>query len=86
MKRISIIAAILATVSCSAPAEKGLKDVFADQFYIGAAINEDEIRGTDTEGVEILKKHFSSIVAENCMKSEEIHPEEGVYIIPQFSI
>ncbi len=79
MKRISIIAAILATVSCSAPAEKGLKDVFADKFYIGAAINEAEIRGTDTEGVEILKKHFSSIVAENCMKSEEIHPEEGVY-------
>lgn len=79
MKRISIIAAILATVSCSAPAEKGLKDVFADKFHIGAAINEAEIRGTDTEGVEILKKHFSSIVAENCMKSEEIHPEEGVY-------
>lgn len=79
MNKISIIAAIIAAASCCAPAEKGLKDVFADQFHIGAAINEGEIRGTDAEGVEILKKHFSSIVAENCMKSEEIHPEEGVY-------
>ena len=79
MKRISIIAALAAVVSCGAPEEKALKDTFADQFYIGAAINEDEIRGTDVEGVELLKKHFSSIVAENCMKSEEIHPEENVY-------
>ena len=80
MKRISIIAAGLAAlVSCSAPAEKGLKDVFADHFYMGTALNEAHIRGTDVAGLEITKKHFNSIVAENCMKSEEIHPEEGVW-------
>lgn len=79
MKRLTIIAAIACLASCGTPEEKGLKDVFADNFYIGAALNEAEIRGIDTTGVDILKKHFNSIVAENCMKSEEIHPLENVY-------
>ena len=80
MKRISMIAAgLVALVSCSAPAEKGLKDVFADHFYMGTALNEAHITGTDVAGLEITKKHFNSIVAENCMKSAVIHPEEGVW-------
>lgn len=69
----------MVAASCSAPEEKGLKDTFAEHFYIGAALNEAEITGADAEGLEILKKHYSSIVPENCMKSEEIHPEEDVY-------
>lgn len=79
MKRISIIAAILAAVSCSAPAEKGLKDVFADHFHLGTALNDAQITGIDKKGIETVKKHFSSIVAENCMKSEVVNPAEGVY-------
>lgn len=74
-----MLTAIVLAVSCCTPAEKGLKDVFADNFYIGTALNEAEITGADVEGVELIKKQFNSIVAENCMKSEEIHPEEGVY-------
>ena len=79
MKNVSIIIALAVLASCGTPEKKGIKDAFADNFYIGAALNEAEIRGIDTTGVEIIKKHFNSIVAENCMKSEEIHPEEGVY-------
>lgn len=79
MKNVSIIIALAVLASCGTPEEKGIKDAFADNFYIGAALNEAEIRGIDTTGVEIIKKHFNSIVAENCMKSEEIQPEEGVY-------
>lgn len=79
MKNVSVIIALAVLASCGTPEEKGIKDAFADNFYIGAALNEAEIRGIDTTGVEIIKKHFNSIVAENCMKSEEIHPEEGVY-------
>lgn len=80
MKRFSFISAcLMVAASCSAPEEKGLKDTFAEHFYIGAALNEAEITGADAEGLEILKKHYSSIVPENCMKSEEIHPEEDVY-------
>ena len=79
MKKILIFAALGLITACTAPEEKGAKDVFAEHFYLGTALNEAQITGLDTKGVETIKKHFNSIVAENCMKSEEIHPEEGVY-------
>ncbi len=78
-KSILIATFCFAALSCTAQKERGLKDVFADDFYIGAALNEWEIRGRDTSGVKLLKKHFNSIVAENCMKSEEIQPREGEF-------
>lgn len=79
MKKILLFAALGLITACSTPEEKGAKDVFAEHFYLGTALNEAQITGLDTKGVETIKKHFNSIVAENCMKSEVIHPEEGVY-------
>lgn len=81
MKKILLpLAAALALCACGQKNEaESIKDAFEGKFYIGAALNEAEIRGWDTTGVEILRKHFNSIVAENCMKSMEIHPEEDVY-------
>lgn len=79
MKRIIAIAAMAMAASCGTPEPQGLKDAFSGHFLMGAALNEDEITGRDIDGVELIKKNFNSIVAENCMKSEEIHPEEGVY-------
>lgn len=80
MKRILLAAIVLAAASCSATKhEPGLKDAFEGKFTIGAAINEAQIRQLDTLGVRTLKKHFNSIVAENCMKHEELHPAEGVW-------
>lgn len=79
MKKILLFAALGLITACSTPEEKGAKDVFAEHFYLGTALNEAQIIGLDTKGVETIKKHFNSIVAENCMKSEDIHPEEGVY-------
>ena len=74
-------AVVLAAAGCSSKAEepKGIKDAFEGKFYIGTALNEAEIRGIDTTGVELVKTHFNSIVAENCMKNEEIHPAEDVW-------
>ena len=80
MKRLlTFAAAALVAASCAPKAPQGVKDAFEGKFYIGTALNEAEIRGWDTTGVEIVKKHFNSIVAENCMKSMEIHPEEDVW-------
>lgn len=56
-----------------------LKDALKDKFHIGAALNEAQITGSDTAGVRVLKQQFSAIVAENCMKSMNIHPEENRY-------
>ena len=56
-----------------------LRGALNGKFYIGAALNANHITGRDTLGLQVLKKHFSSIVAENCMKSMEIHPEMNRY-------
>ena len=51
-----------------------LKDYFGDKYLIGVAVNVSQSYEQDSLGAAIVKKHFNSIVAENCMKSEEIHP------------
>ncbi len=56
-----------------------LKDVFKDDFYIGTALNEDEILEKDERALTILTKYFNSITADNAMKWECIHPEPNEY-------
>lgn len=59
--------------------QPGLKDAFGEQFLIGAALNTRQSSGRDTAAVHIIKQHFNTIVAENCMKCEVIHPEKDRY-------
>ena len=59
--------------------EPTLKSVMENKFLIGTALNEAQIMGMDTKSLELVKRHFSSIVAENCMKSGSLHPEENRY-------
>ncbi|UII19581.1 endo-1,4-beta-xylanase [Fulvivirga ligni] len=56
-----------------------LKDALQDKFYIGTALNTDQIMGRDTAAMQVVKHHFNAIVAENCMKSANIQPREGVF-------
>lgn len=84
MKKTLAIFALLPLLACTPQkaeeaSEPTLKDVFKDKFLIGAAVNTDIINGTDAKGDSVVSLHFNSIVAENCMKSAEINPEEGVY-------
>lgn len=60
-----------------------LKEAVGDQFLIGTVLNVFQSSGRDTNAVNIVKKHFNAIVAENCMKMEEVHPEEGKYTFDQ---
>src|ERR1035437_6930406 len=59
--------------------KKGLKDVFQGKFYIGTAINTGQITGKDTAAIRIIKQHFNTITAENCMKCGSLQPEEGKF-------
>lgn len=72
--------------SCTAAPDKTdkkenntLKGVLGDKFHIGVALNANQITGRDTKGLQVMSEHFNSIVAENCMKSMELHPEEDRY-------
>lgn len=60
-----------------------LKSAIGDKFLIGVALNTTQTGGQDEEAVKIVKRHFNSIVAENCMKSEVIHPTENEYDFAQ---
>lgn len=66
-------------LSCKPKAEIGLKDAFANKFYVGVAMNTAQITGNDSLALALIKKHFNSIVAENCMKSEVMQPVEGEF-------
>ncbi len=67
--------------NCKQPAKEvePLKSALKNKFYIGAALNTAQITGKDSQAVEIVKKQFNSIVAENCMKMENLQPEKGVF-------
>lgn len=75
-----LIAVALMNVNPEASAQvKTLKEALKDKFLIGAAVNTLQSSGIDQAGVRIIQQQFNSVVAENCMKSEEVHPEEKRY-------
>ena len=63
--------------------EIGLKDIVGNKFLVGAALNVRQSSGADTSSLRIVKRHFNSIVAENCMKSEQIQPREGEFFFDE---
>ncbi len=68
--------------SCQIKGEKekqSLKSALQGSFLIGTAMNKEQIQDEDPMAVEVILEHFSSVVAENCMKSERIHPREDEY-------
>ena len=84
MKNVKLLLAGMAiTMAACSPQKQAegptLKEVFKDKFLMGVAMNTWQVAGLDTAATNIVKKHFNSIVAENCMKCEVIHPEENRY-------
>ena len=86
MKSLPFAAAFLAlAAACSTSvtppeAPASLKDALADDFLIGAALDTSLVAGLRPGADSITRLHFNSIVAENCMKSAEINPAQGVYL------
>ena len=71
----------LGLMACQTPVEKeqSLKDAFDGKFLIGTALNTTQVAGEEPEAIEITLKHFNSVVAENCMKMENLQPTEGAF-------
>jgi len=57
-----------------------LRDVFADYFTIGAAV---ELKHLEGQNLEMLNKHYNLLVAENLMKPISIQPIEGTFNFTQ---
>lgn len=82
MKKITSLALELLLVS-SCFAQKGnanaqiptLQSTLGKYFLVGAAIDTRLPAGQDPEAEAVIKEQFNQVVAENCMKGEENHPE-----------
>jgi len=60
-------------------ARPALKQVFADDFLIGTAMNARQIEGQDARGDSLIDEQFSAVTPENVMKAALIHPEWNTY-------
>lgn len=58
---------------------RALKEVFKNDFKIGAALNPRHFSEQDILGTEIVKTHFNTITPENVLKWSLVHPEPGKY-------
>ena len=69
----------IGTLSFSQTKSQTLKDVFKDDFYIGAALGAEHILEKNPKANTLIKTQFNSITPENHMKSMNIHPEWNRY-------
>jgi len=81
IRNTSLILLILLISACSPvnPKTIPLKEAFKEKFYIGVAMNGPQVAGIDSVSRDIIEMNFNAAVAENCMKSGPIHPEENTY-------
>ena len=56
-----------------------LKDSFKGDFYIGTALNINQIEEKDPKSDALIRKEFNAITAENIMKSMFVHPAKDKY-------
>lgn len=81
-----ILSAIAAMAFCGHAAAQtndadlpALKDFVKGKFDIGVALNANQAADNLPEITKLVTRHFNNIVAEDCMKSENIHPEKDRY-------
>ncbi|MDR0812364.1 MAG: endo-1,4-beta-xylanase [Paludibacter sp.] len=74
---ICLLSFVFCLVSCTNKSPQTLKDAYSQKFLIGVAVNTDISSEKDTLSVAVVKQNFNSIVAENCMKSMFLQPEEN---------
>ncbi len=77
---LSMISLFVLISGCAQNSRPALKAAFEDKFYIGVALNQDQVMGHDAQSMAIVEKHFNSLTPENCLKWEVVHPELDVYI------
>ncbi len=76
MKKIIIIALCAVALPLHA---QSLAEAYRDYWYTGVSVNQWEVEGNQESHWDVITKNFNWVVAENCMKCEVIHPQEGVY-------
>ena len=79
IKIISSITVLVLLASVDTMAQKTLGEATKGKFLFGTAVNMQQVNGINPIESELIAKEFTTIVAENCMKPQPIHPEENRY-------
>lgn len=79
MNKKIIFFTILSSLFTLNASAQGMKDAFKNKFYIGVAMNTWQIDQRIHSALNAVETHCNSIVAENCMKCEELQPVEGQF-------
>jgi endo-1,4-beta-xylanase len=74
-----LFAALFAWFTNHASAQTTLKDAFKKDFLIGAALNESQFTGQNTNAVALIKTQFNTISPENVLKWESVHPNPSAF-------
>ncbi len=77
--RIYIVLVYLCILAVFPARSQSLKETLGKHFLVGAAVNVEQVNGNEPKAVDVVKEQFNTIVAENCMKPENIAPNEGEY-------
>jgi endo-1,4-beta-xylanase len=79
MKIFNALAMFGILLTTGAGAQTTLKDAYKNDFLIGAALNESEFTGQNSNAVAIIKTQFNTISPENVLKWESVHPRSGEF-------
>ncbi|TDW52820.1 endo-1,4-beta-xylanase [Flavobacterium sp. 270] len=77
-----LLLSIVVISSCNAQKKENtasLENSFKKDFYIGTALNADQIEEKNAKEDSLIKKEFNAITAENIMKSMFVHPAKDKY-------
>lgn len=74
----TILTFTLLNFACSTETPS-LKKAYEDKFLMGVALSSKLINHGDKATMQMINHQFNAVVAENCMKSKYVQPEEGVF-------
>src|SRR5690606_39923809 len=65
--------------SAQSPKNDGLKDIFAESYHIGVALNSRQVNSSNEKVNSLIENHFNSLSPENGLKWQLVHPEIDRY-------
>jgi endo-1,4-beta-xylanase len=75
----SLVVCLAAASAILADEPPRLKEVFKDDFLVGAALGTQQVLGEEPAALELVARQFNTITPENLLKWAEVHPQPGQY-------
>ena len=79
LKALNTFILLTLLFSVQSPKDEGLKDIFADSYYIGVALNSRQVNSSNEKVNALIENHFNSISPENGLKWQLVHPAPDRY-------